>query len=505
MIPPTLAILLSPFATVFTFLRFDVRVALCVSIIGSYLLLPVKTGIDLPMLPALNKHSLPPLAALIYLLIRYSGSDNGTSQKTTDIVPGWLPKSGIGRLLLFIVITSPFLTVMTNGDGVNVGGRILQALRPYDAVADVFTTLLTLLPLLLARKFLASEEGHRTLLIVLAMAGFFYSFLAGYEARMSPHLNEMFYGFRPSSWRQHLRNGGFRPMVFLHHGLWVGIFLSASVLAGLSCFRFMPGQRKAFYLMVGLWTFCMLFVSKTFGAFMITFFLAPVVLFMAVRLQLVIAMLLAGVVLVYPMMRGADLIPVDWVVSKVAESEPVRARSLQFRLNNEDIMLEKSNDRPLFGWGGWGRSRVYDENGRDISTLDGSWIIVISEQGWYGYIGTFGLMALPILLLTLRKRKYEVTVATSCLCLVLVSNMIDLIANGTLTVVTWLVAGALLGRLELEHINKAVPTPETTPVSGARDRSGQAARPLQPDGSRPSQPGYTRFPKTHPRSTNSRI
>jgi hypothetical protein len=93
---------------------------------------------------------------------------------------------------------------------------------------------------------------------------------------------------------------------------------------------------------------------------------------------------------------------------------------------------------------------VYDESGRDISTTDGRWIIAIGSEGWLGYLARFGLLTLPIILLTLRKRKYEVTLATSALSLLLAGNLVDLIPNATSTPLTWLMAGALLGRLELK-------------------------------------------------------
>ena len=32
-------------------------------------------------------------------------------------------------------------------------------------------------------------------------------------------------------------------------------------------------------------------------------------------------------------------------------------------------------DRPVFGWGGWGRSRLHDDQGRDVSVTDGLCII----------------------------------------------------------------------------------------------------------------------------------
>lgn len=45
-----------------------------------------------------------------------------------------------------------------------------------------------------------------------------------YEVRLSPQLHRIFYGYFPHSFAQQVRGGGFRPVVFLQHGLWVAFF-----------------------------------------------------------------------------------------------------------------------------------------------------------------------------------------------------------------------------------------------------------------------------------------
>ena len=79
------------------------------------------------------------------------------------------------------------------------------------------------------------------------------------------------------------------------------------------------------------------------------------------------------------------------------------------RFDNEDQILEKARDKRLAGWGGWGRARVYNERGRDITITDGYWIIVMSENGWLGYIARFGLMCIPLILLgsEVQKARYD--------------------------------------------------------------------------------------------------
>ena len=106
----------------------------------------------------------------------------------------------------------------------------------------------------------------------------------------------------------------------------------------------------------------------------------------------------------------------------------------------------------FFGWGGWGRSRIIDEYGRDISLTDGHWIIALGQGGWTCYISEFGLLAMAPILLMLNGRKYKISMETSILSIILVGNLIDLIPNAGLTPITWMMAGALWGRLELGKI-----------------------------------------------------
>ena len=60
-------------------------------------------------------------------------------------------------------------------------------------------------------------------------------FLVIWEARMSPQINQQLYGFFAHDWLQHIRNG-FRPIIFLAHGLRVGIFLAMAMVAATLAF-----------------------------------------------------------------------------------------------------------------------------------------------------------------------------------------------------------------------------------------------------------------------------
>ena len=68
------------------------------------------------------------------------------------------------------------------------------------------------------------------------------------------------------------------------------------------------------------------------------------------------AIVVAVIVMFYPMLRGAGWIPVDTVYNMALSISEERAASLKFRLDNEDALLTHANQKPLAGWGSWGRS-----------------------------------------------------------------------------------------------------------------------------------------------------
>ncbi len=137
-----------------------------------------------------------------------------------------------------------------------------------------------------------------------------------------------------------------------------------------------------------------------------------------------------------------------------------RAESFDFRMRNEDMLLDKANLRPWFGWGTWGRNRIYDpRSGKDLSVTDGRWIQVIGSFGWIGLIAEFGLLALPVFscVKTLRyiKSRRE-AVIMAAVTLLLGINVLDLLPNNTMTPWTWLMAGALLGRTQQIAVERRI-------------------------------------------------
>ncbi|MEM6742404.1 MAG: hypothetical protein AAF676_01545 [Pseudomonadota bacterium] len=426
------------------------------TILGGYLLLPEGTGIDLPLLPAFEKNFIPSATALLFCLPKLGS------------IWELLPRERLPKALAIIFLLSPVLTAFTNGDPQVFGPRVLPGLRPYDAFAFGLSNAVLLVPFLLSQRFIRTEAELRDLLQAVAVAGLAYSLPALFEVRMSPQLHTWIYGFFPHSFAQQFRFGGFRPVVFLGHSLRVGLFVAMALLATLAMAKGHRGSRRLMWSAGAVWLLATLALAKVVSAWAYIALLAPILLLGGRGLQKVALFGLGLMALLYPALRGADLIPTDRVMVVASAISEERAASLRVRLENEDILLARANDRPLFGWGGWGRSRVYDrETGEDLSVTDGAWIIIAGQYGWVGYIAGYGLLAGPLILMGLRSRT---SFTASVLGLVLAANLLDLIPNSGLSPLTWLLAGGLIGALAYAGRRPSFATAKSRPADAIQHR-----------------------------------
>jgi hypothetical protein len=179
------------------------------------------------------------------------------------------------------------------------------------------------------------------------------------------------------------------------------------------------------------------------------------------------------------MLRTYDIIPVRRVVAAASTVSADRAGSLQFRIENEDKLLAKANQKPYLGWGTWGRNRVFDqETGTDMSITDGEWILRFGMFGWLGYLSLFGLFAAAAFS-ALSSVKGPVTLSAihlGALTLLLAINLTDLIPNANLLPLTYLIAGSIAGRARVKAKVAALSRRKTvTPASKKLELARQAS------------------------------
>lgn len=439
------ALILWPIACIVFYQKMKLPTAFCITIVGGYLLLPENVNWDLPLLPALDKTSIPTLTALVLTAITLA-----SQPRKYPVMSGWMPRNRVVLCLMGMMLIGSFGTALNNADFLFYGPVAIRGLQLYDGFSIVLGLLITLIPFLLARKVLATPESQQTLMIVLVVAAMIYSIPALYEVRMSPTLNLMIYGFYPSAFFQAVRDGGFRPSVFLLHGLELSIFMTIAIIATAGMFRIAKIAPRGKWIISAIWLLGTLILCKSLGALIIAVILLPVAVMFRPRTQLLVAACISGMVLVYPTLRAADVVPVHEFLAYLEPRNPARAQSFGTRIFNEDILLEKARERPVFGWGTSGRPRVYNEFGRDVSITDGAWIIEFGVGGWVRYLAIFGLLCWPCIALFLGKRD-KIDPTCALLALLLTAKLIDLIPNTGLQPFVWMMAGSLIGRLEMQE------------------------------------------------------
>src|SRR5207253_8876206 len=78
----------------------------------------------------------------------------------------------------------------------------------------------------------------RRLAIGIFAGGMVYVPLCLLEMRIAPTLHLRVYGYHARvDFSQTMRYGGYRPTVFLEHGLWVGMWMMAATLLGIVLWR----------------------------------------------------------------------------------------------------------------------------------------------------------------------------------------------------------------------------------------------------------------------------
>ncbi|MDX1822777.1 MAG: hypothetical protein R3197_17930 [Paracoccaceae bacterium] len=428
-----------PLVSLALFFKFPPGRAIILNFLIAYLVLPpLPTEFDLPLVPPLNKETLPAVSALIICILMYG------SQMTL------FPITLLARIFLIFLVGTPVITALTNGDAVTFGRFFIQPLSLKEGITMMLGNALMVIPFILALNFLRTEKDQRDLLIALVVAGLVYSLPMLFEVRMSPQLNTWIYGFFQHSFVQMMRGDGFRPIVFLNHGLAVAFFCFTCILAAVTLFRHEKTQSRPALKFLGaaIYLFVVLILCKSLGSLLFALLAVPLVIFLKVRMQLVIAAFIAVVVMLYPVLKGNQLIPEREILAQVDSINPERAWSLRYRLVNEAILLDRAAYKPWFGWGTFGRSLIHDQDGQILTVPDGRWIVTLGTFGWIGFIGEFGTLGFPLLLLLFRIKSIQASKVSPIfggLALLLAFNLIDLLPNSTLTPLTWITAGAVLG------------------------------------------------------------
>lgn len=323
----------------------------------------------------------------------------------------------------------------------------------YDGFAGVLRDFFTWgIPYFVGRMYFRDLESLRELAIGVFLGGLVYVPLCLLEIRLSPQLHRWVYGFHPASFAMTIRLGGYRPTVFMQHGLAVGMWMTSAALAGIWLWR--TGALRAVRNMP-----MMVLVPVLLGTTILCRSMGALALLgLGICLLFINQIVRSNVVLIvvllvapaYMLVRTQGWWDGQQLLNIAMSLNVERGESLAGRLRDEDLLIAKASERATFGWGGWGRWRVRDEyTGENMTSSDGMWVIVRGERGNVGLAVINIIVLLPIFLLLLRVPARSWSQAAyagpAVLAMLLMMWSIDNLFNAMYNPVFTLAAGGLAG------------------------------------------------------------
>ena len=404
--------------------KYPIRTAIIIVTISGWLLLP-QAHFDLPHIPYRTRTDAISFALLLGVLIKDPNAFKKLSFSWVDI-----------PILCWTI--SPFLSSITNAE-----------LGPYDGLNVLEYQIIDYtIPYLCGRIYFGSYEALKELAIGLALGAIAIVPLVAIELIMSPQMHTWIYGWYPHDWIQTIRSGGYRPSLMMSHGLELAIWNAAGTFIGWQLFlrKAISNSLPIFNLptlpCLAALTF-ILAASKSSGALML-FIMAMGAFQVAIMFKTKLPLIVLLVVpMLYMNLRGTGAWDgVSLINLSKAISGADRAASLEFRIINETMLADKARQKLLFGWGGYGRSFVFDENGRPISVPDGRWIIILGSNGIFGLTAYNAMLLVPALLFFLRcpVREYATPLVipaaafSTFLCITMIDNLFNAMNNPVLLI-----------------------------------------------------------------------
>ena len=360
-------------------------------------------------------------------------------------------------------------------------------------VYDGFSTSLKVivswaLPYVIGRIYFTDLAALRELAIGIFIGGLIYLPFCLWEIRMSPRLHLIVYGFRQHAFGQTVKMGGYRPMVFMQHGLMVGMWMACATLLG--AWLWSTGAVKRLrgiemrWLVAGMAVTTVLCKSMAAIGFL-TIGWGALWVSRHTRTRFAVVFLLVAP-LVYMSARsigGWD----GWVMVDFGHMlGEQQGESIETRIVSENHFFDKAKHRLTFGWGGHSRIVVTDEKGRRIAIPDGMWVIALAERGFVGLTLLTATLLTPAVVM-LRRFPYRYwshpeTAPAVAIGVMMLLYMLDCLPNAMINPIFMLAGGGLCAQAAWRGPRTHAPDNGGTP-SRLRSRPALAG-PVKPDARR---------------------
>ena len=356
------------------------RRAVMVGMLGAWLFLPIASIKLVPGIPDVTKMFVTCVGVFMGAMIFDPGSFTRLRWSVAD-------------LAMVVWLLVPVVSSITAGFGV------------YDGLSASSNQVISWgLPYAIGRLYFGDVRALRELALGVFIAGLVYTPLVLFEARMSPQLHTWVYGYHQHSFAQSRRADGWRPTVFMQHGLAVAMFMGTAAVCGM--WLWFAGKLRVLA-KVPVWTLATgLFVVAGMcrSTYALMLMLSGIAVLFACRVfctraMLVVLLLIAPAYISMRTVGGWNAVELRDISSVMAED---RQGSLKVRLDSEDAMWKWLQGNQLFG-----RTRLEglltaDSNLYGAFVPDGLWLISVGKYGVVGLSAMLGVLLLPPLLFLAR-------------------------------------------------------------------------------------------------------
>lgn len=351
------------------FSRVSPQRAVVICVVGGFLFLPVFT-FKLQGFPQYDKF----VAISVSLIL------GGILSGQTDKHPLRLTAGDIPMILWCFV--SPLATAFSNGLGLKYG--ISSLVENYLHWGVFYWT---------GRRYFKESSSLRELSLGIITGTMVYLPLILFELRMSPQLSNIVYGFFPHLFLQHIRYGGWRPIVFTQHGLSLSLWMAMASTVTFWLWKTRRVSRMHGFSLAAVSLAIIVFTvlcKSGNGWFFLGLGIVTALAYERTRSVRVLRWIMA-VILLYLVVRLTNWITIESVRSFadiVFDEE--RVDSLFWRLRQEDLFGAKAYERPWFGWGGYARGWPVNPltGERLIEMVDSLWVILFN---FYGFLGLWSV------------------------------------------------------------------------------------------------------------------
>ncbi len=430
---------------VILFAKFPARRAVMVCVLGATMFLPMGV-IEMPLVP-FNKMVSTNVGLLIGALLMAPGPLLSFRPRLID-------------LPMVLLCFTPYASATANG------------MTFYDSFAALVSSIINWgIPYALGRAYLTDVYALRDAAQAIFVGGLIYAPLCIVEMFTSPILHAKVYGaYQHPDFMQSFRMGGWRPTIFMQHGLMVGMFMCGAALMGLWLWRqkaLGPIKKVPAWLTVGFVLAVAIACKSTGAVLLLSAALASLFLVKMTRSGAVIYLL----VLITPTYIAARTFG-GWTGDNAVEmaTEYLSAEqggSLKTRFDNENVLVERAMTKALLGWGPKDDYLVKDDAGRITSVPDGLWVITLGTSGLIGLFALFAAFLTPTIALLRRfPAKYWVhpaMAAPGALAVFMTTYAIDCLMNAMINPVYLVAMGGLAS---LAVATNVLPRPAGASVAG---------------------------------------